>query len=432
MKDLLADILASRGRAWGEMQKFTEEARSRATDGKLAAEDQQEWERRSADLDDYDSRINQLKERIASDDKVDEYREGLEKVLRPNVDPAREAQANEEQRFKDFVQGKLPRDENGKSSIDVSFRGLHVEQQGYSKVVRDTESRVLSDGSLAAGAATYGPTFREVLYQHLIWNSAIRQTRATVLTTDSGEPLLLPKTTAHPASATIVAEGGTIGSAEPTFAQGTLSAYKYPNLIQVSTELTQDTAVDLLGYLAMAMGRALGNGSGVHFITGTGTSQPQGVLVGAGTTTTITGGTPASNGATFSELERVYDNIIPPYQLNAEWLMSQTALSKIRSLTNTQGTPIFLPSLSGAQPDTLFGKPIRLDPNMPAVAANGTSIAFGDFSPYFIRDVQGVRFERSLEYAFGNDLVSYRAVLRTDGRLLDTTGAIATYKCGTA
>ena len=69
---------------------------------------------------------------------------------------------------------------------------------------------------------------------------------------------------------------------------------------------------------------------------------------------------------------------------------------------------------------------------MPTVATNGTSIAFGDFRPYFIRDVLGVRFERSVDYAFANDLNTYRAILRTDGRLLDLTGAIATYKGGSA
>jgi HK97 family phage major capsid protein len=50
--------------------------------------------------------------------------------------------------------------------------------------------------------------------------------------------------------------------------------------------------------------------------------------------------------------------------------------------------------------------------------ADAISIAFGDFSAY-IRDVRGVRFERSDDFAFGNDLVSFRAILRTDGDLVD-------------
>ena len=71
------------------------------------------------------------------------------------------------------------------------------------------------------------------------------------------------------------------------------------------------------------------------------------------------------------------------------------------------------------------------DPNMPSVGVGGTSVAWGDFSTYFIRDV-ALRIERSIDYAFNTDLVTYRAILRSDGLLLDQSGAIATYKGGTA
>jgi len=46
-------------------------------------------------------------------------------------------------------------------------------------------------------------------------------------------------------------------------------------------------------------------------------------------------------------------------------------------------------------------------------------IAFGDFGGYVIRDVTPVRFERSDDFAFGTDLVSFRAIFRTDGKQLD-------------
>ena len=38
-----------------------------------------------------------------------------------------------------------------------------------------------------------------------------------------------------------------------------------------------------------------------------------------------------------------------------------------------------------------------------------------------------LRFERSDEFAFGTDLVSFRALYRTDGKLADTN-AIKTYQ----
>jgi HK97 family phage major capsid protein len=75
-------------------------------------------------------------------------------------------------------------------------------------------------------------------------------------------------------------------------------------------------------------------------------------------------------------------------------------------------------------PDTLLGKPIRTDPFMPAMATGAKSVAFGDMSQYFVRLAGGVRFERSDDYAFNTDLVTFRALIRGDGVLVDQTGAV--------
>ena len=428
MHELLEKLAAERAREFSGLRDFHADAETRGTNGVWTGEDKQEFDRRSAAIDELDGRIKTIKDLAEGDKQLDAYREVAERALRPEGTGQPDAATDTEKRALAFFSGQ------GGNALEVSFSGLTVERgRDGRNYVRDTEKRTgLVDGTNTAGGYLYGPSFHAILYQHLIFNSAIRQTRATVITTASGENLLWPKTTAHPAAGTIVAEGAAINENDPTFGQGTLQAYGYKNLIQVSTELEQDTAVDLMGYLAKQMGVALGNGSGLDMTTGSGTSKPQGVLVGAGTTAQVAGGTPAASGATFSELTQVYDKIIPPYQVNGEWFIGQSTLQKIRALTNTQGTPIFLPSLSGDSPDTLFGKPVIVDPNMPTPGTAGTSILFGDFAPYIIRDVQGVRFERSVDYAFNTDLVTYRAILRTDGRLLDLTGCLATYKGGTS
>jgi HK97 family phage major capsid protein len=45
---------------------------------------------------------------------------------------------------------------------------------------------------------------------------------------------------------------------------------------------------------------------------------------------------------------------------------------------------------------------------------------------YFIRIVNGIRFERSDEFRFQNDLIAFRRIVRLDGALIDL-GAVRTF-----
>ena len=51
---------------------------------------------------------------------------------------------------------------------------------------------------------------------------------------------------------------------------------------------------------------------------------------------------------------------------------------------------LWQPSIQAGAPDTLLGKPVYTDPNVAAVATSAKSVAFGDFSAYFVRQVNGI------------------------------------------
>lgn len=324
--------------------------------------------------------------------------------------------------LRNFLRGEGPR------AIDVNPRG-------------PVNFRDLSKLSSGAGGATVPTSFYDRLVAHLIETSAILQAGATVLNTASGEVIQVPKTTAH-SSGGIVTEAAAITESDPAFGQVSLGAYKYGTLIQVSRELLTDTGVDLEGYLAMQAGRALGNAFGAHCITGDGSSKPRGVLTdaSAGATgpnaATPVGGfgaqATADQGADL--LITLFHSVISPYRMSAacRWLMADSTAGAVRKIKTTEGQYIWQPSVIAGQPDTILGKPVLTDPNMPAIAASAESVAFGDFSQYFVRLAGGIRFERSDEFAFGNDLVTFRALMRADAALVDLTGAIKTFTGGTA
>jgi HK97 family phage major capsid protein len=69
----------------------------------------------------------------------------------------------------------------------------------------------------------------------------------------------------------------------------------------------------------------------------------------------------------------------------------------------------------------LLGYRIFENPAMEAVGSGVVSIVFGHLPSYFVRQVGGIRLDRSDDFAFANDLVTFRATVRLDGDLIQTS-----------
>lgn len=364
----------------------------------------------------------------AMNDEINRIDERIAGVLEQEKRQADTDKAFDELRGKPVTGPRGDGDGTGRGGSAVNLRKFFTGELGVRSVDIPAPSgvdvRALSKLTNAAGAFTVPTSFYERLVAHLIEVSGVMKASPTVVNTAGGESLQVPKTLTH-SSAAIVAEAGTIATSEPTFGQITLGAFKYGDLMQVSRELVQDTGVDLEGYLAMQVGRALGNAVGAHWVTGTGTAQPRGITTD--TTLGVTGGTGVAGAFTADNLIDLHYSVISPYRESAScgWLMRDASLAVARKLKDSQGQYLWQPSLIVGAPDTILGKPVWTDPFMPAVAVTAKSVVFGDFSQYFIRMAGGgIRFERSDDFAFNTDLITYRAILRADGALIDLTGAL--------
>ena len=97
--------------------------------------------------------------------------------------------------------------------------------------------------------------------------------------------------------------------------------------------------------------------------------------------------------------------------------MTGASVGKVRKLKDTAGNYVFQPALAIGSPDTLLGYPLYENPAMAETGVNAKSVAAGHFPSYFVRQVGGIRLDRSDDFAFSNDLVSFRATIRLDGNL---------------
>jgi len=289
--------------------------------------------------------------------------------------------------------------------------------------------RDLTKGTATAGGNTVPTSFYDRLIEHMIEVSGVLQAGPTILRTASGESIEVPVTTAF-SSASLIAEAATLTESDPAFAKRTLGAYKYAFSTQVSSELVADTGVDLLGFLARQSGRAVGNALGVDLVTGNGSSKPSGIVQTA--TTGVTGGTGVTGAFTADNLIDLHYSVIGPYRSSPScaWLMRDATLANVRKLKDTTNNYLWQPSLVAGAPDLLLGKPVYTDPNVAAVGLGAKSVIFGDIASYFVRLAGGIRFERSDEFAFQNDLVTFRCIVRGDGILADQTGAVKVFVGG--
>lgn len=376
----------------------------------------------SGKFDALDTQINELdqqRQRLESLDKREADLKELQERGGPDIVDKDQKRTSEPDKFETELRAFLKGDR--RQLIITPDQPVN----GYTQArAIATQQRDLTKGTATAGGHTVGTAFYSQLIDHMIEVSGILQAGPTVLVTERGENLPIPRTTAHSSATSEIAEAAAITESDPTFNQLVLSSYKYGNLIQASYELMEDTYVDLLGYIAMQAGRAVGNAFGTRLITGTGSSQPQGAATAA--TVGVTGGAGVAGAFTADNLIDLFFSVIGPYRMSPAcgWLMRDATLAAVRKLKDSQNQYLWQPSLQIGAPDTLLGKPVYTDPNVAAVALSARSVLFGDFSRYFVRQVRDIRFERSDDFAFNADLTTFRCLLRGDGGLADTSGAL--------
>lgn len=404
---LINDLQARRRSIWHEAQALLERAEREKRD--LNAAEESSWQQMNADLDALDDNIRKMQ---ASEQRG---RDTAEAFARLGVDVPTNRSVS-----------------TADADVDLAFRNAILNNDSRPIEVHAVNRRSGFQPGLerrdlltTSGSGLLGTTFHDRLISHMVDSAAILAAGATVLQTETGETYKVPKSTAF-STASITTEGSAITESDPTLGSVSFSAYKYGFITQVSYELAQDSAFDLLGFLAQQAGTAIGNGFGAHAITGTGSSQPRGITID--TTLGVTGGTGVTGAFTLDNLIDLYHSVPEPYarSRSAGWLMRNATLGAVRKLKDSQNRPIFsidAPAGSGAS-GTLMGRPVYADPTMPAVALSAKSVVFGDLSKYWVRQVGGIRFQRSDEFAFNQDLATFRAVARLDGALVDTTGAV--------
>lgn len=413
-------LVEKRQNVWEQAKALTDKAAEEKRE--LSGDEQQTYDRLNADLNELRNKADAV---IAGEKVASEAEETLRKMVAASPAQAETATRNLDTEMRQMFRGDI-------KPMEIQV-GLDQAMALYSKESRaawlnEQQRTALNVGTGSAGGNLVPTAFYDTLVRHLIADSAIIAAGATVLHTGNGESIQIPTTTAY-TTGTLTAEAAQLTESEPTFAQRTLGAFKYGAIMKATHELVEDSAFPIVPFLADQGSEGVVNSLGIDLVTGNGTSKPRGIVLDA--TSGVAGATGQVGVPTVDEMISLEYSVLAKYRRNAAWLMNDSTVGKLRQLkASTSGIYLWQPSLVAGTPDNFDGYPIHTDPNVAATALNAKSVLFGDFSKYFVRIVNTVRFERSDDFLFDTDVIAFRVVIRADGALIDRTGAVKYYAGG--
>ena len=303
---------------------------------------------------------------------------------------------------------------NGMAGITPEQRAIMAKRQS----ALPQEARAMAAGIDTSGGYIVFDEFAARIEAAMKMFSGIRNTRATVLRTNSGVQMNMPTSDDTSNSGMLVGENTDVGAAaDITLGSKALNSYMFTSkALRVSIQFLQDTSIaNTEGWIADRLAERIARGLAPYLISGTGNNQPEGLAV-AGTL----GATGASQTAvTWDDFVELEHSVDASYRRQAEYLIGDGLLKAAKKLKDGEGRPLWVPGVAIKAPDTINGYPYQVDMEIPTPAAGAITMYFGDFSKFIIRDVLSMQMLRLVERYAEFLQIAFLLFSRHDSVLLD-------------
>ncbi len=245
------------------------------------------------------------------------------------------------------------------------------------------EKRVLT----AAGHETVAEEFMRELDVAALAFSGIDQA-ARFVNTATGADMPWPTADDTANSGRLLVEDAAAADLDATFAAVTFGAFLYTSdFAKMPNQLLQDSAFNLESEVARMLGIRLGRIRNTHGTTGTGSSQPRGIVTAvlADTTPVIAASATAIAYEDLLDLQHAVD---PAYRPRGAFMMHDSIVKILKKLLDLDGRPLWASGIAVREPQTILGHRFFINQAMDsAVVEDAESILFGDMSKYIIRRV---------------------------------------------
>jgi HK97 family phage major capsid protein len=309
-----------------------------------------------------------------------------------------------------------------------------IERRAVSDFVRtgrmELETRGLDATTNANGAVTLPKMMADQIVRAVFDMSPMARLARRVYI-EEGSAFDQPIVTTLPGAEWVTDTGARSTQASPTFALATIPLQEISTLVPVTQRIIDDSHYDISGMLESVVVEKFGQASGKAIISGVGTTDPKGLLTYTTASTAdatrawfttqhvATGAAGAFGASPVDNLIDLVYTLKAGHRQNATWLMNRRTAAQVRKVKDSTGQPIWTDGLAVGQPSALLGFPVELDEEMPDIAANSLSVAFGDFAAAYTvvgrTDMMMLRDPYSLKGS-----VMFYATMRIGGGLVNS------------
>jgi HK97 family phage major capsid protein len=344
-----------------------------------------------------DERLDQIERRsadVVTEDKVERINAALTRRLdeltlksaRPSLGATRDSKA-------------LGHDATEHKAAFESYM-----RSGESAGLRALEVKAMSAGSDADGGYTVPVEIEQSIGERLTAISPIRSIAGQ--RTISGNVYKKPFMTAGPAVGWVGETDARTQTTSPVLDALSFPAMELYAMPAATATLLEDSAVNIDQWLAAEVEQAFAVQEGTAFVTGDGSNKPKGFLSyttvanaswtwgNIGYIASGAAGAFASSNPSDALVDLIYA-VKAGYRQNGSFVMNRKTQGSVRKFKDSGGAYLWQPPAQAGGRASLMTFPVVEAEDMPDVAANSLSVAFGDFGRgYLVVDRAGVRVLR--------------------------------------
>ena len=285
---------------------------------------------------------------------------------RPALSAAAEVDAPHQKAFEAYV----------RSGADDALRGL------------DLEGKALNTAVAGDGGYLVDPQTSDVIQSALLATASVRSIATVVNVEAAAYDLLID--TAETGAGWASETSNAAETSTPTIERISIPLHELSAMPKISQRLLDDSAFDVEQWLATRISEKFAAAEAGAFISGDGADKPVGFLTyptaDAGTETwgqlghILTGTDGAFNPTDpANALVDLVFSLGSQYRANATFVLNSKTVGQVRKLKDADGRFLWSDSLAGGEPSRLMGYPVLVCEDMPDIATDSLSIAFGDF-----------------------------------------------------